>query len=369
MMNSPRLRWDIGTAYDFFISLEILHQPAEHGLRAAWAAGMRSRLPNSEQELLKNIYTNNIMGPPLHWIATGLAAPGDAAAALQALAEIPPADRLVTLFHNGEIDPAYLAGLVNIRDRGAWDESDYQAVSEHLRKHGKKYTRRQIAMGLDYWADAAGFGEAYLSALHSYYDVFFAEEELRLKPYLDRALAQAQDLAKGLSFAALLEELSQGVRFAEPPQAAEIILVPSFWSSPLIFFMQVRDQDAMVMTFGARPPDASLVPGEVVPDALLNALKAMADPTRLRIMRYLMSESLTPTQLARRLRLRPPTVIHHLSMMRVAGLVQVVVSKKEKMYKLRMETVTRMMDVLSDYLEHGEAEISPELEAFAAGPD
>ena len=44
-MDAPRISWDIGTAYDFFVSLHILHHPSDFGVRAAWAAGMRSRLP------------------------------------------------------------------------------------------------------------------------------------------------------------------------------------------------------------------------------------------------------------------------------------------------------------------------------------
>ena len=32
------LAWDWGTAYDLFMSLEVLHEPAKFGLRGAWAA-------------------------------------------------------------------------------------------------------------------------------------------------------------------------------------------------------------------------------------------------------------------------------------------------------------------------------------------
>ena len=78
-----------------------------------------------------------------------------------------------------------------------------------------------------------------------------------------------------------------------------------------------------VVLFGARPAEVALVPGEVVPDAMLRALKALSDPTRLLILRYLSDQPQTPSQLARRLRLRPPTVIHHLSALRLAGLVYI----------------------------------------------
>ena len=52
-ITSPKLFWDWGTAYDFFVSLSVLHNPQTFGLRAAWAAGMRSRLPSGERESLE----------------------------------------------------------------------------------------------------------------------------------------------------------------------------------------------------------------------------------------------------------------------------------------------------------------------------
>src|SRR4030067_1702830 len=53
MTRTPSLHWDLGTAYDLFVSLMALHDPAHFGLRAAWAAGMRSRLPAQERETLE----------------------------------------------------------------------------------------------------------------------------------------------------------------------------------------------------------------------------------------------------------------------------------------------------------------------------
>jgi len=58
-----RLRWEIGTGYDLFISLLVLHRPEQHGLRASWAAGVRSRLPADERETLETAIT--LMYEPL----------------------------------------------------------------------------------------------------------------------------------------------------------------------------------------------------------------------------------------------------------------------------------------------------------------
>jgi DNA-binding transcriptional ArsR family regulator len=94
------------------------------------------------------------------------------------------------------------------------------------------------------------------------------------------------------------------------------------------------------------------VPGEEVPDTLLQALKALADPTRLRIMRYLSAQPMTPADLSRRLRLRAPTVIHHLHALRVAGLLNLTLETSgEKRYAARKEAVGEIFKHISDFLE------------------
>ena len=151
--------------------------------------------------------------------------------------------------------------------------------------------------------DEIGIG--LLSALKAYYEVFFHEEENRIRPALEAALEEAQEKAEHMELRELLEELSQGVRFAREIEDMNLVLAPSFWGAPWVMFDEIDDETEMIL-FGARPANASLVPGEVVPDALVRALKALSDPTRLRIMRYLVEEPLTPTQLANRLRLPCP---------------------------------------------------------------
>jgi DNA-binding transcriptional ArsR family regulator len=181
--------------------------------------------------------------------------------------------------------------------------------------------------------------------------VFFSEEEKRIAPVLQSGLERARDLAQDLPIPDLIEELSQGVHFDQEFDVAELVLVPAYWSTPLLLYNKIRP-DRMMMLFGVRPPDASLVPGEAVPDALLKALKAMADPTRLNILRYLANDSLTPSQLSRRLRLRAPTVTHHLNTLRLAGLVHLDLEEgSERRYTVRRETVKTICSMLHSFLE------------------
>jgi DNA-binding transcriptional ArsR family regulator len=357
-MTTPHLFWDWGTAYDLFISLEVLHEPAKFGVRGAWAAGVRARLPAEARETLEQVRREEPL--PFHWVYE-LPDPKDAAAALWALRQLDPVERLLSLFLMPCTSPAGAKEILRrVVAHGTWAQADRQALRgawedlDRCMAHKRPPSAEALAETLDWWAGAEALGERYVEALGAYYEAFFAEEERRIRPALQEALAQAQERAQTLPLLDLLEELSQGLRFDERPTAPELVLAPSYWCSPLMYFGHVS-AEREILLFGSRPADASLVPGEVVPDALLQVLKALSDPTRLRILNYLSEEPLTPSELARRLRLRAPTVIHHLKRLRLAGLVQFSLraDKEDRRYAARPEAVERAWATLRGFLGEG----------------
>ncbi len=351
-----KIVWDKGTAYDFFASLHVLHYPAKYGLRAAWAAGVRSRLSQRDREFLEDVFS--LFQEPFLWVYT-LPQPKDADTTLYAIKQIPPAQRLfqLELFSIG--DKLLIEHLGEVRDRGSWAGDDLDFFTERVTKSegGSAFSPKKIEKILDIYADTEAFGDAYLEAFQSYDEVFFAEEEKRIAPKIDAALENARQRAQELPFLELLEELSRGLQFEEFPGVTEIILVPTYWLSPL--FTEVKCGGGReMMLFGGRPPGESLVPGEIVPEDLLQFLKALADPSRLRILRYLMQEQLTQAELARRLRLRAPTLTHHLHILRLAGLVRLVMrGKSERLYFARMESIKGIYAILKDFLEQDVVEV------------
>ena len=71
----------------------------------------------------------------------------------------------------------------------------------------------------------------------------------------------------------------------------------------------------------------------------------------MKILRYLAAEPHTPAQLSRKLRLRAPTVIHHLNALRLAGLVHLnVEAGGERRYAMRTGMVKDTCDNLQDFL-------------------
>jgi DNA-binding transcriptional ArsR family regulator len=347
-----KISWDKGTAYDFFASLDVLHFPAKYGLRGAWAAGVRSRLSQEDREFFDGI--SGLFEEPFAWLYT-LPQPKDADTVLYAIKQMPVAQRLSEL----KLSPIHDQLLHEIQERGSWSEEDRDYLSEGIPKEEGRalFSPKKIEKILDFYANAEEFGRAYLAAFQSYNEVFFAEEEKRIAPKIDEALENAKQLAEEMPVLELLEELSRGVKFEEFPGVTEIILVPTYWLSPFITSTKI-DEGRNLLLFGARPPGESLVPGEIVPEDLLQILKALADPSRLRILRYLMQEQLTPAELSRRLRLRAPTLTHHLHILRLAGLVRFVLrGKSEHLYFARMESIKSSYTILKDFLEQDVVEV------------
>jgi DNA-binding transcriptional ArsR family regulator len=341
--DNTQLGWDIGTAYDLFVSLKVLHDPDNWGLRGAWAAGVRSRLSVENRDFLKEIVP--AMSMPLQWIYE-LPAPKDSVAVLEGLAQLSASERF-QLMH-----PLFEQALLDaVSAAGGWQTSHIKAVQRSYKPYNRTLTKKSAETIFAWWLDVEVYGKRLLAALTAYCRNYYAEEEKRIQPYLEAALIETRQSAVILPLPQLLENLSRGVQLSvtQLDKYKHTVLAPSFWSTPFLV-KGMTTPDLCIYLYGARPDDASLVPGEVIPDALYRALKALADPTRLKILRYLSAEPHTPTELANKLRLRPPTVIHHLHTLRLAQLVYVAHTDAGRRYAARSEAVDETLGNLRQFL-------------------
>ena len=92
--NKVILKWDSGTAYDFFISLQVLHDPDYFGLRSSWASGMRQRLPKKDREILATFISSVGQIPHIQWLSN-LPAPKNSQTALNAFGELSLLNRVM----------------------------------------------------------------------------------------------------------------------------------------------------------------------------------------------------------------------------------------------------------------------------------
>lgn len=349
---SIKLNWDVGTGYDFFASLILLYNPDTYGLRSSWASGMRQRLPEKERKKLAEFTATLGQAPPLYWL-NGFAGQKNSKAVLGAFTALEPLERVYWFsgFPHDE-EEGCREIIEDVAKQGKWNDSHVNGLmAYHQKSLGKSYPQKQYKSFMDDWAKGLEVMSGIEQAFQVYYEMFFEEEERRILTFLERGLAKSKKLAEKLAVRELVVELSQGIEVRD--SAFEIMeqltLIPSFWMSPYIFSHFTKN--SMIM-YGVRPENVSLIPGEVVPDGLLTLLECLANPTRLQILRYLDLEELTATQIAAKLRLRTPTVAHHLKSLRRAGLVLVrsKENQKEVYYQARLDRVTTLSKSLGKFI-------------------
>jgi DNA-binding transcriptional ArsR family regulator len=344
---NTKIQWDIGTVYDLFISIRVLHKPDDFGVRASWAAGVRSRIPAEHREILEQLSIIRMV--PLPFLYT-LKEPKDSAVLLKKLRSMPAEKILENLsLPSGRFSESQ-EFFLNTMPGQKWTKEE---ISQQIQRWGleeNKETKQLFKSLNEMWANRKEFGERLIPGLQSYVDNFFAEEELRILPVLEQELSHARMRAGSRPLPAMLEEITAGVHYTDINSIYEIILAPTFWGSPLMFWQRLND-NKLIALFGARPGTMSIIPGDVVPDGLLRGMKALSDSTRLRILRYLAQEPQTAAELSRVLRLRPPTVNHHLSQLRLAGMVQVFLdSIGERKYAARYEGFEDTQDMLNSFV-------------------
>ena len=348
VMDHPQYTWRLSTAVDFFISLNDIFNPEQSGLRPSWAAGVRSRLPADAREFLADIFAHPWL--PGHFLGR-LAPPYDVRAALDSLAEIPPTGRFRVLAATQKFSAGVLDIIEKIEEKQSWNEEDLNGIlSQYASSASKKIRRKEAIFFLDQFARSNKLGPPLIPALKAFYEGFFQEEEQRIRPYLQRAIDQGQQLAIDKPLPSLLEALSEGVAYALSKPYREIIFSPSFWSTPLIADVELNEE-TLFFIFGCRPEEESLIPGELIPDDLNRGLKALADPTRLKILHLLREKPLPPADIARAIRLRQATVTHHLQQLRQARLVRLTLSPSDRrVYAMRSDGIEKIIDLLNEFM-------------------
>lgn len=356
---TTEILWDTGTAYDLFASLNALHNPGEFGLRPSWAAGIRARLSLATRQL----FTSAMVQPlgkataspaiPAVWLYR-LAPPKQAGNVLERLESMAPEQILPALAFNPDSPEKCDAVLRRVMERGSWtkdDAAEYLTCGEPSPARSTRRTQGSVERWLEWWTRPVEAGIAYRTALREYYESFFRDEERRIASEVDRSLQRAKELASRLPLPELFEELSQGVRVEHLLTQRSLVLVPCYWCTPRIIYASLKPGQLIVL-FGARPPEASLVPGDAVPARLLLALEALSDPTRLTILRTLAEQPLTQAEIARKLRLRPPTISHHLKSLRLAGLIALIgTGKDETRYGARVQQLSDVGELLRQFLK------------------
>jgi len=226
-----------------------------------------------------------------------------------------------------------------------------EVPSDEQKRSAPAVTVADVRRLLTDMGDPVGLKQRYISLLREYQAVYFAEEEKRVGPALKKMLTDAQALSKTTTVSDMIERLSNGFTLSEDIDLKKLILIPSIWSHPFVVRFDPADRE-LFLAWGARPAGYRLVPGESVPDDALLVLRALGDPTRLRLLRLLAVEPRSPQSLAIELKLSLPTVSHHIRELRISGLIRIEMAGKgrESKYTVRWPSAKRAFQQLEEFV-------------------
>jgi DNA-binding transcriptional ArsR family regulator len=334
---------DHGSAYELVLGLRMLvddEEPGTYGVGEEWIGRTRDALgPEVLAAMERYSGGHELLFGYLLALATETPAPRTAATFLTMLEATSARDlRLLQLgdrlqtFRNGvareTIARAADGGADAQRDllEGCldWQRSAY----EHVLARDAEEVKRDLETACRGWHDAV---------LHP--------DEQATARVLKRSARAARALAERLPVEDLIDTLTRGIRYAPEPGIRRILLVPHVVSRPWSIFTEAGD--TKIVCYGVAETQ---ITGDAPPDPLVAAYKALADETRLRILRRLAEGPATLHELTAMLGLAKSTVHGHMLVLRTGGLVIADVSRKTG-YRLRRETLAESAALLETYLE------------------
>ena len=163
----------------------------------------------------------------------------------------------------------------------------------------------------------------------------------------DVAPRQAQ-IDDGMSVADIVLAATNGYELSGDATIGRIVLLPSFWLRP--WLVVGRHADAEVLTTVVAE-EFLVLPPEAPSPGLLRLFKALADESRLTLLRRMSSGPISLTEATAELDVAKATAHHHISILRQAGLVTVGGAGRTSRYALRQDPPTVAAELLASYLD------------------
>jgi len=143
-----------------------------------------------------------------------------------------------------------------------------------------------------------------------------------------------------------LAEAANGADLVPAPGIEEIEVFPTWVLRPWDVFCEQDDMMLVGVSIPDREPSED---PDAPPDRLVRLARALGDERRLRILRKLLVGRFSLQELAEQLATPKTTLLHHLVILRSAGIVRVGPNAQGR-YSLRPGTAGELHRLLDDYL-------------------
>lgn len=187
---------------------------------------------------------------------------------------------------------------------------------------------------------------ALLPLLQAWSARVFPDLRTQALPSIERDAERVREVLRSSGGEAAIEAALPGVDFVPDHGVGAVVLIPSYVIRPQIYTF-----DHLNLRLYAYPvADASLaVAGDLPPLRLVRLLKALGDERRLRVLRLLAQGSFTLQELADYFDVGNTTMLHHMVILRSAGLVRVR-TDRGKRYSLVRASLPQVGGLLEAYL-------------------
>lgn len=329
--------------YDLLGSLRALYNPRTYPMLRGWASATKKALPVDLYEAGRFFFQGHdtSVGFGAVRLLPGLPDRVEPAALISAVRQ---ADPVVLATHMldaaGDISREALRGFRRILGGEATRGSVTRSLAGFPPVRRRRY--RQILENPEkLQSDLA-------MVLERYHEAWFSGQVDRLRQPLGEAVKNARTTLDVLPTPKAVEQLSGGYAISADLPLTSLTLAPSVFLYP---FSSVRIDEETgdgLVIYGIPSEVSESYETVPVDPALVRALKAISDPTRLQILRLLSQQAISGPQLVERIGLAQPTVHHHLAALRAAELVRQERTRNGMLISLRDDGVRRTISALVD---------------------
>jgi DNA-binding transcriptional ArsR family regulator len=223
---------------------------------------------------------------------------------------------------------------------------DLNAQQQFLRTSDPDDEGWQRALRAILFLDTEETKRRVLGILQDWYDQVFRKQESRIMPILEREAERKQALARTVPPERVLEAALPGYDYLPETGIRRLVLIPSLVVRPQIYSLD--HAESKILVYGVA--DDSLAAETDAPSPrLLRLVKALGDERRLRILKRLTTGDRTLHELALDFGVSDTTMLHHLIILRAAGLVRVR-SGAGKRYRLQRHILPEVGTLLESFL-------------------
>jgi DNA-binding transcriptional ArsR family regulator len=182
--------------------------------------------------------------------------------------------------------------------------------------------------------------------LRDWYESVFRDQFAEIRPILDRETERLRGRSRELALDAFLKEASNGAEVVQARGVDEFVMFPTWVLRPANV---IYEHGSSLLVGVAVPPEHLSVDPEAPPDRLVRLASALGDERRLRILRRLTTGTHSLQQLAEHFGIPKTTLLHHLAILRSAGIIRVGPGAGGK-YSLGPATAPELHRLIDAYL-------------------